>query len=252
VFIFEVHILSGLFYSIGRMVGPKLRKGKWLWTNLTGSEAEAIAAEYGVGCDLAAEVRVQVQPCTDASKSKLLSEIGSHLVLCVGNKQRRFNFEAVQGGQANAFALPGGFIFVTDALIELCERSRDEIAFVLAHEMSHVMRGHAMERLLSDTAFSGLARRLPARGAIAGWLKRVGVKFLETAYSRSRESEADELAVRLIRAGGFDCGGAVQLLKRLATLKEQRGEDGLGVYFSSHPPIAERIRDVERLLKKQH
>ena len=236
---------------MGRMVGPKLRKGKWLWKNLTGSESEAIAAEYGVGCDLAAEVRMQVEVCNDAGIKRLLNEIGSRLVLCVGNKQRRFNFEAVQGSQANAFALPGGFIFVTDALVELCERRSDEIAFVLAHEMSHVMRGHAMERLLSDVAFSGLAKRLPARGAIAGWLKSVGMKFLETAYSRSRESEADELAVRLIKAGGFDDGGAVQLLKRLATLKEQRGEEGLGIYFSSHPPIAERIRDIERVLKKR-
>ena len=164
--------MAGLFYNLGRMVGPKVRKGQWLWKNLTGSKAEAITAEYGVGCDMAAEVRGQVELCTEPGIKKLLGEVGSRLVSRVSDKRRRFSFEAVQSDKANAFALPGGFIFVTDSLIELCGRSPEETAFVLGHEMAHVIRGHAVERVVSDTAFSGLVRRLPGRGGISSWVKK--------------------------------------------------------------------------------
>jgi hypothetical protein len=109
--------LSGLFYNLGRKVGPKVRKAKWMWESATGSEADAIKVEHEVGRDLSREIRHQLGPGREPQTEQILSEIGNRLVACVANKSRIFSFETVEGAEPNAFALPGGFIFVTKSLV---------------------------------------------------------------------------------------------------------------------------------------
>ena len=240
--------LSGFFYNLGRKVGPGVRKAKWIWQSLTASETEVIAAEYEVGRDLAYEVRRCLEIDTEERVVELLNEVGGRLAGCVANKDRKFSFEAVKGGEANAFALPGGFIFITRSLLELCEWNRDEIGFVLGHEMGHVIRGHAMDRIISNSAISFGATAIAVRGALASWVGRVGVKFLESAYSQDLELEADRLGVRLVGAAGYDSGGPERLLSRLSELKRSGKGFELGNYFSTHPSFAVRIDNVTLLL----
>ena len=131
--------MSSLFYNLGKMAGPKVRKAKWIWQSITASEADTIKAEYEVGQDLACEIRNQLELDTEPRAGQLLNKVGSHLAVRVTNKLRIFNFEVIKGSEPNAFALPGGFIFVTKSLLELCDWNQDEIAFILAHEMGHVI-----------------------------------------------------------------------------------------------------------------
>jgi predicted Zn-dependent protease len=168
----------------------------------------------------------------------------------VANKSRTFSLEAVTGTEPNAFALPGGFIFVTRSLVELCQWNHNEVAFILAHEMGHVIRGHAMNRIVSNSAIAAASRAAPVRGLLAGWLRRAGVQFLESAYSQDLESEADKLGVHLTAAAGYDPHAAVQLLRRLAKLNSTVSQFNLGSYFSSHPPFDVRIHNINRLLRK--
>ena len=242
--------MSGLFYNMGRKVGPKVRKAKWIWQSMTGTEADVIKVENDVGRDLAGEIRRQLRCEPQPQIEQMLSKIGPRLAACVANRFRTFSFEAVRGGEPNAFALPGGFIFVTGSLAELCRYNRDEIAFILAHEMGHVIRGHAMDRIISNTAISAASRITPARGLLSAWFQKVGVQFLESAYSQDLESEADKLAVRLAAAAGYDPQGSVRLLSRLAELKQNSEELDLGIYFSTHPAFSVRIRNVKRLICK--
>jgi predicted Zn-dependent protease len=122
------------------------------------------------------------------------------------------------------------------------------MAFILAHEMGHVIRGHAIERIVTNTAVSVASRAAPVRGALGGWLKTVGIQYLQTAYSRDQELEADRLGVRLLRAAGFDPEGAIQLLTRLAELKQSAEPASLGEYFSTHPTAEIRIQSLRRFL----
>jgi predicted Zn-dependent protease len=234
----------GLFYSLGKAAGPKIRKGKWIWQSLTGSQAEAIAAEYDVGRDLAAEVERQIHPDNDAETVRIIREIGSRLRERLREKRRKFTFAVIGGGEPNAFALPGGFIYITRSLLELCEYDSDEIAFVLGHEMGHVIRGHAMERIVSDSAVKTISRAAPVRGAVGGWIKRVGIQFLESAYSQDRELDADRLGARLSIAAGFSAKGPERLLERLAKLEQTGRLSELSSYLSSHPPLSDRIRAI--------
>lgn len=235
----------GLFYSLGKAAGPKIRKGMWMWRSLTGTEEETIAAEFDVGRDLATEVVKQVKVDDDPETLKMIKEVGQRLKARVRNKKRKFTFAVMINSEPNAFALPGGFIFITRGLLELCEYDRDEIAFVLGHEMAHVIRGHAMDRIISDSAVKTISRATPVRGALGGWLKRVGVQFLESAYSQDRELDADELGARLALAARYDRDAGERLLRRLVKLDQNGRLAELSSYFSSHPPLNDRIRTVK-------
>jgi len=244
----ETEDVAGWFYQLGKLAGPKVRKGRWLWKSLTGSREEVAEAERQMGADLAAEIRRQVPLETDADVNRLVATVGRRVARAVADKTLRFQVEVLAGGEPNAFALPGGFVFVTRSLVELCERRQEELAFVVAHEMAHVIRGHALDRVLSDSATAAAARAMPARGALGAWVRQVGFRYLSAAYSRDRELGADALGARLAEAAGYGRDGAVRLLERLERMRREGLADalGLGDYFATHPPTAERIREVRK------
>lgn len=240
---------DNLFYSLGRKMGPKLRKARWMWESLTGTEADALRLEQSVGLDLSHEARQQLPLDPDPRTRQTLDDIGYRLSTCVANRLRSFHFDAFTGGEPNAFALPGGFIFISRPIIDLCRWDASEVAFILAHEMGHVIRGHAIERIVANSAISFASRAAPVRGVLAGWLRNVGIQYLQTAYSRDHELEADRLGLRLARAAGFDPEGPIRLFSRLADLKKSPDPIDLGQYFSSHPTAEVRIQTLRRDLQ---
>jgi predicted Zn-dependent protease len=244
------YMSDSLFYHLGRKVGPKLRKARWMWESFTGTEADAIRLEQGVGRDLADEALAQLPLDTDARTTQTLEDITGRLSACVANKLRSFRCYGYQSAEPNAFALPGGFLFVSRPILELCRWERSEAAFVLGHEMGHVIRGHAIERIVTGSALSAASRAAPVPGILGGWLRTVGIKYLETAYSRDQELEADRLGVRLVLAAGFEAEGAIRLLLRLAELKKSAEPPSLGEYFSSHPTAEVRIASIHRYLRQ--
>jgi predicted Zn-dependent protease len=240
--------MKGLFYKLGKMVGPSVRKVNWIWQSMTAAEADAIRAEHDLGQDLAREIRNRLELDTEPRPARILNKAGHHLTACVANKLRTFSFEAIKGTEPNAFALPGGFIFASRSLLQLCEWNADEIAFILAHEMAHVIRGHAMDRIITNSAIAVGSKALHVRGLGAGWLAQVGTKFLKSAYSQDLELEADTLAARLVAAARYDTGAPTQLLTRLSQLNRPAKQSELANYFSSHPPFSLRIQNIDRLL----
>jgi predicted Zn-dependent protease len=242
--------MGGLFYNLGRKVGPKVRKAQWIWHSMTGSDADTIKMENEVGRDLAREIRNQAELDRDPQIEEMLNKIGFRLSECVVNQSRTFSFEAITGAEPNAFALPGGFIFVTRSILELCNWDGDETAFVIAHEMAHVIRKHAINRIMRDFAVNAASRIVPARGAITGWVKKVGMQYIESSYSQELEFQADKLGVRLIEAAGFAPDASVSLLKRLGNLKSSENRIQIGSYFATHPPFEERIRNINEQLMK--
>lgn len=240
----------GLFYNLGRMVGPKVRKAKWIWLSMRGTEEEVIHMEYDVGRDLAREIRDKAGVDTNPQVEKLLNETGQRLSKCVVNKFRTFSFKALAISEPNAFALPGGFIFVTRSILELCQWDADETAFIIAHEMGHVIRKHAINRIMRDFAATAAARVAPAPGVVAGWVKKVSMQYLESSYSQDLEFVADSLGIRLMDAAGFSPQASIKLLNRLSNLKPSENQNEIGSYFSSHPTFSERIRNINEQLKK--
>src|SRR2546421_5554594 len=159
---------------MGRFLGNQSRKANWAFRSLTGNEAEAVRAEEAVGRDLARDVLGQVEVDPDPDVIRWLAEVGGLLAAAVGQKERHFAFRSLLVPEPNAFALPGGFIFVTRALLGLCQGSHDDLAFVLGHEMGHVLSGHAAERMVAGSLLRTTVGmlRLPAAGVLSRLLQQ--------------------------------------------------------------------------------
>lgn len=244
--------MGGLFYNLGRRLGratvPTIRKSKWAWQHLTGNEEEVISAERSFGSALAVEMRATAPPARDPTVRSQVAEICTNLHRGVTDKRRTFQAEAVQLDPPNAMALPGGFIFVSESLVEFCGRQSSELAFVIGHEMAHILRGHAWDRMMNQAATRVASAVTLRAGPLGQWLRQTGLGMMQSAFARDAEVEADVLGLRLAAAGGYFPGGAVTLLRRL----EKRGEevDGLGAYFASHPPASERLAALVPVARK--
>jgi predicted Zn-dependent protease len=236
--------MAGFFYNLGRLVGPKVRKAEWVYRSLTGTEAEAVASEQAVGRDLARAFLEQLETEPDPAAREHLDYLAAKLTGGLPDRHWRFRFLAVRAPEINAFALPGGFVFVTRRLLDFCSWDHAELAFVLGHEMGHVVKRHAIERLMANALFNGVAARLPVGGAVLRpHVAALLGTLLRQGYSREQELEADTFGARAARATGFDPAAGRRLLVRLAA--ESAAEPPLSGYFASHPPLDERLRNLE-------
>ena len=95
---------------------------------------------------------------------------------------------------------------------------------------------------------SAAALASPARGTLAPWVRKVGVQWLERAYSREQEFEADELGGLLMRAADFDPSGSIRALRRFEGLDTATDSVGLGAYLSTHPPVPDRVARLKERL----
>jgi predicted Zn-dependent protease len=241
--------VEDFFFKLGRKAGAGIRKGRWIWTSLTGSEAEALEAEYRAGCDLARAFDRETRLDDDPRSRERLARIGERLTARLTNEKRRWRLVPTWADEPGAFALPGGFLYLTRPLLELCRFDEDEVACVVGHEMGHVVRGHAMERIANE--FLSSAARRAARisgGHLSQWALSAGVSLLRSAYSQDRELDADEFGARLAAAAGYDPRGAIRALERLQRLEADEGLP-LAEYFASHPPLALRIAKLEGLIR---
>ncbi|MFO1500571.1 MAG: M48 family metallopeptidase [Verrucomicrobiota bacterium] len=242
--------MSGLFFNLGRSVGyaaiPAIRKSKSVWKSLTGDEAESVQAQQEFGRALAAELRLKVRLSQDVAERTQLQKIIDRLSARLRNKERTFRVEVLVDAEPSALALPGGFIFISTGLLDFCERNADELAFLLGHEIGHVVRGHALERVLKRIGTEGLSAVL-SRGLLNPALREAGLKWLEQSHSREAELDADEFGMRVALAGGYDGQAALRLLDRIAARRKTLKV--LGHYFSSHPAEPDRAAPLQALLK---
>ena len=235
--LFGGKILPRLGQWLGAQSRKPYRQAKWMWTSFAGTDEESIKAEKDYGRECAREFIKQFPGAVPASDQDLVTSVGVRVAEKVMDPRREFRFALVSSPMANAFALPGGFVFITKALLDLCERDRNEIAFFLGHEIGHIVHGHAREQLTTSTILNAVTARLSGVG-------RMLREVLGKGYSRSLELEADAEAVRLASAAGFDSGASIRALQRL--MKISSDDTGLAEYFSSHPALSERIQELER------
>ncbi len=230
-----------LAYALGRKAAPMFFKANWVMKSLAGSEEEKIAAEFQMGYLLAQVYEDQTQ----SFRNNRLSQIASKLEACLRNKSRTFSFKCDHSGVSNALAIPGGFIYLSETLFDLCGEDVDAIAFVLAHEIGHTIYGDANKRFLTKAAINGLLR-LRTRG-INPAVQQLLAHLVQQGYSREQEYRADRFAVALTKAAGFDSKGGCRLFSKLR--EHEKEPNFMGAYFSSHPPLSDRIEGIEQKIK---
>jgi len=239
------------WYEAGRRLRAGLLGTARLGTALLGSPEARRRSERAWGAELARALESQQGRDEDPELAALLEELCARLAGRLREKSFAWRAAVLAGGPPNACALPGGFLYVSRALVDLCQGDPDELACVLGHEMAHVVRGHATDRLIGEKLIGALGAGLAARGGpLAQVVVQASAGFLTSAYSRDQEREADELGARLAKAAGYDPRAAIRMLSRFAQL-EATSAAALGSYFASHPPTAERIENLTRVIDAQ-
>lgn len=171
-----------------------------------------------------------------------VSRIGRQLAARSTMPNLPWRFRVIDRADANAFALPGGYIYVTSGMLRRT-RNDSELAGILAHEITHVTLRHgtnqASKAMLAQMPLQILGGRLG--GGLGGNLARLGLSFglnsLFLKYGRGAETQADVGAVQLMRRAGYNPHGLVSFMQTL----NNRG----GGFFSDHPSPSNRIGRIQ-------
>ena len=204
--------------------------------------------DYEIGRRSAASANRQLRTYTDAR----VSRIGKRLAAYAPGVRYPYEFRVVDNNAINAFALPGGFVYINRGALQAA-RNENEIAAVIAHEIAHVALRHGTNQaskaylaraglglvggLLGGRGNSGLGQVM---GAVGGF----GLNTVLLKHSRTAEQQADSLGMRMLRQAGYDQRGMISFLQTI-----QRHSGGRSVEFlSSHPNPSNRIARLEREL----
>jgi predicted Zn-dependent protease len=178
--------------------------------------------------------------------SPRVDRIGRRLAARSAMPSLPWRFRVIERGEVNAFALPGGYVYVTSGLLRSA-RSEDQLAGVLAHEIMHVTLRHgtnqASKAMLAQMPLQLLGGTL-GRG-LGGNLARLGIGFglnsLFLRYSRKAETQSDVGAVQLMSRAGYNPRGFSSFLGRL--------KDSGAEFFSDHPNPSNRVQRVEQEIR---
>ena len=203
-----------------------------------------------VGQQSAAEAERQLPILRDASVETYVNRIGQRLAANAGGPQFQYQFHVVNASDINAFALPGGFIYVNRGVLDHA-RNEGEVAGVLAHEISHVALRHgthqASKAYLAQAGISILGGILGGRvgqgaAGIINTVGGIGLNALFLKYSRDLETQADVRGSQILAASGYspvDMINFFQALERVDTAKKTN-------WLSDHPAPPDRIARIEK------
>lgn len=198
--------------------------------------------EIELGRTADAEVRVAMASYDERpAVNALVAEVGARLSKHSERAGLPWQYAVLDDPAVNAFALPGGFVYVTRGLLAHLE-STDELAAVLAHETGHVTARHGVVQLRKQATARrsvGIFRVIDPNLRHVGGLAARTAGLALLAYSREDEHEADDLAIRYVDAAGFRRDALVRVFAVLTALA-QRGGDQTPQWLSTHPDPAER------------
>ncbi|MDQ6994856.1 MAG: M48 family metalloprotease [Mariprofundaceae bacterium] len=192
-----------------------------------------------------------------------VNEIGQKIAKVADRPDLFYHFYVVDDATINAFALPGGYIYIHRGLLNYLN-SEAELAAVLGHEIGHVTARHAVKRYTQVKAYQvGMTMAsifIPIQ-PVAGNLSNLLAATLISGYGREQELQADELALKYTPQAGYDPDAVAQLLNTLQRLealdKKEQKDVGNKVHeyhgaFASHPETKQRIADVEAKEQRLH
>jgi predicted Zn-dependent protease len=206
--------------------------------------------ETQIGQDEAAKVNAQLPILSDGYVTGYVNSLGNAIARTTSRADLGWTFSVVNTDIVNAFALPGGFIYVNRGLIDRSQ-SESELGSVLGHEIEHVVRRHSvkqMEKAQGANTIVGLACHLTnvCNSGVGQVAIQVGGAAVFARFSRTAEKEADEGGFQNEVHAGLDPRGMLSFFERL--MAEEQRTPALLSWFADHPGTRDRIADVRRML----
>jgi predicted Zn-dependent protease len=197
----------------------------------------AVAAQYGI--------------YDDAALSAYINRLGLALAAKTQRPNLPYRFSVLDSPVVNAFAVPGGSVYVTRGILAMMS-SEAELAAVLGHELGHVNARHSMSQMSkAQIAQIGLVAGsvISKRFAKAAGLASAGLQVLFLKYSRDNENQADALGVDYSRAGGYNPADMAVTFVALQKMGDLSGGSSLPGFLSTHPLTPDRIAHVKTMLQ---
>jgi predicted Zn-dependent protease len=211
--------------------------------------------EVQVGRQAAAEVEQQMGFVEGAALQSYVAQLGARLAQFSPRQDVKYEFHAVDMEATNAFALPGGYVYVSRGLLTLAN-SEDELAGVIGHEIGHVAARHSAQRQTRGqlagigAAIATIGAAILGGGELAqsvGQIAQTGAQGWLASYSREQELQSDEIGQQLAARAGYDPIAIGNFLAALGREEELRtGEKRQATFLDSHPTSDERVRRAEQ------
>jgi predicted Zn-dependent protease len=204
-----------------------------------------------LGKQFLVEARKQYRFVKDQTVVDAVNQVGRRLVTAAGGDPDAFHFFVVSEIQPNAFAIPGGYIFVFDGLLAKLN-SEEELAGVLAHEIGHVTHNHFFKDDAKVTAMTlaTIAAILLSRGSGAAASIAMATNIsAQLQFSRENEEEADASAIGYLKRAGYDPKGMLHFFQTLLNYERINGVE-MPAYLETHPALEDRIHLVEMRLAR--
>ena len=214
----------------------------------------SIEKERELGDKLLKTVEAQVHLIKDPEVVGYVKGVGDKLLEHIDNKYFDYRFFVIQDSGINAFAMPGGLIFVHSGLLEAID-NEDQLACVLAHEIGHVQGRHIARRMegmqkvniaTAAVAIAGLFLGSQAGSAVLATSSALNAT-IGLKYSREDEEEADRRAYQSLCSAGYSPKGLLEVMKKIQQYR-WLGNDAIPSYLETHPTSSQRIAYLEDLV----
>lgn len=209
------------------------------------SEADEIA----LGREFSREIERELKLYRDPEVVRYVDELCQALALHSKRSNIPYYIKVVDTDEVNAFALPGGFLYVNRGLISI-SGNEAELAGVIAHEIAHVVARHGAKALTRQLGLEIMLGMISGRNPtgvrrVASQLAGIGGILSMLHHSREAEREADALAVVNLREAGYDPEGLTGFFEKLLEIND-REPGALATMFATHPPSRERIDNTRK------
>ncbi|MDT9340294.1 M48 family metallopeptidase [Trichodesmium erythraeum 21-75] len=205
--------------------------------NAVQTTAMMLQGESRIGKTIANYAQKNLPIVEDEEIIKYVNNMGKKLADMTGRNEFEYNFYIVNDENLNAFALPGGQIFLNLGAI-FKTKSEAELAGLLAHELAHTVLSHGFKLMSEGNLINSVVQYVPYAGATVS-------NLIVLNYSRKMERQADVLGTRILVSAGYAADGVRNLM---VTLNEGKEDMGVLAWLSTHPETAERVRYLEELI----
>ena len=248
-----IFIISFVFASFGNAQEFRLRAHHVYWKN---QEANT-DREINFGRSVSAKILGKYPILRNEQKVRYISQIGTGISAQLGRPELRYYFGILDTDEINAFAAPGGYIFVTKGALKLM-RNEAQLAGVLAHELAHIDQKHIVKKLklqgFDRSLTSGIAQvlggaSLSAKIALERLNDLAFKMLMEEGLSKEDEAEADQKALEMLMSTGYDLQS---YLDYLLSLKPYLEQGQAKVLSKTHPTIEFRYNNLREFIIKNN
>jgi predicted Zn-dependent protease len=206
--------------------------------------------EVEIGKEVVKEVEATERVLNNVQVQNYVSDVGRKVANVCDRRDVRYHFKVLDSEEINAFACPGGFIYIYKGLMKKMDNEA-QLAAVLAHEVGHVVARHSIKRLQAVYGYAivmevALGEKM---SATARQLVDAAAGLILLGYGRDNEYEADDYGVLYAKKAGYNPNGMVQLFE---VFKQMEGNppSTFEKLFMSHPPASDRINNANQEIQK--